>query len=181
MRCFVAIEIPEEVKSYLYELQRMLSHGSFAKVTWVHKKNLHVTLKFLGEVPEHKVDAVKSALSSVKFSSFSLRLKGIGFFPNEKKPRVIWVGLEPDFQLIALQQKIDEALLSLFPAEQHFEAHLTIGRIKFVKKKEEFLALLKKICIKLLEFKVSSFKLMKSELTREGPIYSLLEEFKATD
>ncbi len=129
MRCFVAFDAGEEAKDFLYDLQKKLMGERFAKVHWVHKKNLHVTLKFIGEVDEGKLAEIKHALSQVKHDKFSLKLNGLGTFPPLAEPRVIWVGLEPAEEAIKLQQKIDEALLLLSPAEQRFTAHLTIGRV----------------------------------------------------
>lgn len=179
MRCFIAVDIPKEIKDYLFELESKLASGRFAKVNWVHKKNLHVTLKFMGDVEEDKVDDIKAALRSIKFNKFKLKLSGLGFFPDERKPRVIWTGLEPALPLLELQQMVDSALLSQFPSEQRFQAHLTLGRIKFVKKRVEFMAHFKNFKVEGKEFEVESFELVKSELRREGPVYETIEEFKA--
>ncbi|MDI6738162.1 MAG: RNA 2',3'-cyclic phosphodiesterase [Nanoarchaeota archaeon] len=177
MRLFLSIDLPEKAKDYLYNFQKNLKKD-YVKVSWVPKKNLHLTLKFFGEVDEKKLDELKAELKKIRQEPFKVKLKGIGFFPNEKEPRVIWVGIQPEKEVIALQQKIDEALLLSFPSDQKFQNHLTIGRIKAVKKPKEFAELAKSLRVEEIEFEISSFKLMKSELAREGPSYSVIEEFK---
>ncbi|MEW6063488.1 MAG: RNA 2',3'-cyclic phosphodiesterase [Nanoarchaeota archaeon] len=176
MRCFIAVDLPEEVKAHLLNLQKELGND-LIKIRWVAKKNLHLTLKFLGEVSEENIKIVQDKLSKIKFNSFKVRLGKIGVFPSENYIRVIWVGIEPDKDMITLQEIIDSSLLDLFKSEQRFETHLTLGRIKFVKDKEKFLDLLKKIKIRDMEFKVDNFKLMKSILTRNGPTYNALKEY----
>ncbi len=177
MRAFIAIDTSDEVKDYLYNFQKKLKKD-YVKVSWVHKKNLHATLKFIGEADEKQIEKAREVLRQIKFRPFKLKLKGIGFFPSSKEPRVIWIGLVPEEPLIQLQRKIDEELLALFAGEQKFQSHLTIGRIKFVKKADEFAKNAKELKVDELEFEVKSFQLMKSELSTSGPSYSLIEEFK---
>ena len=178
MRTFIAIDTSDEVKDYLYDFQKKL-RKDYVKVNWVHKKNLHVTLKFIGEADGKQIEKAKEVLRQIKFKPFRLRLAGVGFFPSAKAPHVIWIGLKPEGPLIELQRKIDEELLTLFSGEQKFQSHLTLGRIKAVKKPEEFTKNAKELKVDELEFEVSSFKLMKSELSTSGPAYTVLEEFKA--
>ena len=108
-------------------------------------------------------------------AKLKVRLSQMGFFPNIKEPRVIWVALEPEEEIIFLQQKLDSQLLNLFPNEQKFQAHLTLGRIKSIRRKEDFFNSIKSIHIESKEFEITSFQLMKSELTKLGPIYETLE------
>lgn len=176
MRLFVAVNLPKEIKDYAYNLQRKINTG-LAKIKWVYKKNLHFSLKFLGEVEEKRIDKIKKRLSEIKFEPFKIKCSKIGFFPSEKDIKVIWLGIEPKEKFIKLQQKVDEALLDLFPGEQSFEIHLTLGRVKFVKKKKEFLGTIKEIEIEPIEFEIKNFQLMKSELNKSGPEYEIIEEF----
>lgn len=178
MRTFLAIDLPDKVKDYLYDFQKKLKKD-YVKINWVAKKNLHLTLKFFGEVDEKKLAELKAELKKIKQIPFRVKLKGIGFFPDEKAPNVIWVGIQPEKDVIALQQKIDEALLLTFPSDQKFQSHLTIGRIKGIKKPKEFAEAAKELKIEEIEFEISSFKLMKSELSTTGPSYSVIEEFRA--
>lgn len=175
MRCFLAIDLNGECKDYLFKLQKKLS--KFVKAKWVEKKNLHMTLKFLGDIDENKLKAMKKILSEIKFKKFNLHLEGYGIFPNEKIINVVWVGLKPEKDIINLQKKIDENLLDLFSQDQKFLSHITLGRVKLVKNKDQFKEFLKEIRIENIKFSVEDFKLYKSELTKDGPKYHLLEEF----
>ncbi|MEA3378159.1 MAG: RNA 2',3'-cyclic phosphodiesterase [Nanoarchaeota archaeon] len=176
MRLFIAITLPEEIKDYLYNLQKSLNTG-LAKIKWVHKKNLHLTLKFLGEVDAKALEKIKDSLKDLSFSKFNLKLTEIGFFPSKNNIKVVWLGLEPKDKLIALQQLVDEQLLTLFPHDQKFSAHLTLGRAKSIKKKKEFLDIVNNIKVKQLSFDVGRIELVKSDLTKSGPVYKILEEF----
>src|SRR3989344_1824156 len=138
MRLFIGIFLSGEILDYLYEVQNKLKKSLPAKITWVHKKILHLSLKFLGEVNENKIDEIKEKLNKIKFKSFKIKLDKIGVFPNENYIRVVWVGLNPKEEVIELQQKIDSELLTLFSKDQRFSAHMTFGRVKFIKDKEEY-------------------------------------------
>src|SRR3989344_1853325 len=170
MRCFVAIELPKEIKEYLFDLQKTLS-GEDAKINWVAKKNFHLTLKFLGEIDDARVEEVKKRLEVIKFEPFNIKLNKIGFFPNEDYIRVIWVGLEPEEKIIGLQRQIDSLLMDLFPREQVFSAHLTLGRVKFIRDKKRFMSRVLGVNMAEFESEVIEFKLIKSELTKDGPWY----------
>lgn len=177
MRVFIAISLPKEVKDYLFELEKEISKLP-AKFKLVSKKNLHITLKFIAQASESQIEELKSRLKEIKFDSFKMALIEKGLFPNSRNPRVIWVGLDSDNLLRKLQKEIDEKLLDLFSDSQEFTSHITLGRIKSIKDKEKFEDGLKNIKIKNLSFKIEEFGLFKSELTKEGPIYSLIEKYK---
>jgi 2'-5' RNA ligase len=171
MRCFLAIEIPEEVKK---EIIRLGKEFNFLG-KYVEKENLHLTLKFFGDVEDKKVGEIKEKLKKVKFKSFLSILGGMGFFPSEKMIRVLWVGIEPKEKLNKLYEEIEK---SLGNKTEKFEAHVTLARIKDIKDKKEFLDRIKKIKIKPIEFEVREFVLKKSTLTPKGPIYEDVERFK---
>lgn len=171
MRLFIAIDLPKEIKDYLFEIEKKVKE---AKITWVSKKNLHLTLKFLGEVQEKDLPRIKQQLH-IQHPRLKVNLNKIGFFPSAKDPRVIWVSVEPEEEIIALQQKIDAQFLSHFSDEQKFQAHLTIGRIKSIRRKSDFEQSIKSIGLEKKYFEINSFSLMKSELTKLGPIYETLE------
>ncbi|MCP3682514.1 MAG: RNA 2',3'-cyclic phosphodiesterase [bacterium] len=166
MRTFIAIDLPQDVKDELKKAQETLSDVRLVK-------NFHLTLKFLGEITPEKVECVKNVLTKIEFKSFKVSLSNIGVFPNMKKPRVIWVGLKPENELIQLQKQIDEALKDEFEKDS-FSPHLTLARVKF--NKGEFSLNAK---ITEIPFEISEFKLKKSTLTREGPIYEDLCTQKA--
>jgi len=173
MRLFIAFDVSEEVKNHLLELQKQLPKDSKLNLA----KEFHETLKFLGDVDDDKVDKIKAMLSNVSFTQFNAKTSGIGVFPDEKMIRVVWVGLEPKDNIVGLQQEIEKALLDMFPKDTRFHPHLTLARVKFVKDKKDFMEKLNRLTIKEIEFPVSSFKLIKSTLTPEGPVYEDVAEF----
>ena len=175
MRLFIAVEVPEEIQSYFLELQ---NHINKDLVKIVLTKSFHLTLKFLGEVDESKKEMIANFLKKIKFEPFSAELSNIGVFPDENYIRVAWIGLEPKDKIIRLQQAIDNALINIFPKDERFHPHITLGRVKFVKDKKEFITLLKKIKIEKKIFEVNEFRLIKSTLTPEGPVYEILNNFK---
>ncbi|MAG16013.1 RNA 2',3'-cyclic phosphodiesterase [Candidatus Woesearchaeota archaeon] len=175
MRCFISIELPEEVKKELQKLQEDI-RSSNIKASF--SKGFHLTLKYLGDLTPEKVEHVKKRLSSCKFKKFEVTLDDFGVFPNEKHIKVIWVGIKPEEDVVKLQKEIDEAMQKDFKKEKQFKAHLTLARIKHVKDKENFLQFLKNIEIKKINFSVNEFKLMRSTLTAEGPVYDELFVYK---
>ena len=175
MRLFVSVPMPKEVKDYLYDLQKKVKSKHLAKVNWVHKKNLHLTLRYLGEVKGSK--EVVTRLKEVKFKKFKARLDVVGVFPSEREVRVVFVACEPSSKFKSLSSKVDEATLGLGKNEHTFVSHVTLGRVKNVKKSKEFISLIKGLDVDKLEFQVDSFVLMKSVLRREGPSYSVIEEY----
>ena len=131
MRLFVAIEIPEDVKEALGSFQKRLR--STAQLSWSPVENLHITTKFIGEWPEARMDEVTRALAGVRAGGpIEIRVKGIGWFPNERRPRVFWGGVEGGESLRGLAQATDQAVAKLgVPAEvRPFAPHLTLARIR---------------------------------------------------
>lgn len=176
MRAFIAISLPKEVKDYLFDLEKEFSKLP-AKFKFVAKKNIHITLKFIPELKESELNTLKTRLKTIKFNSFKISLRETGLFPDNKKAHVIWVGLESDNRLKELQQRIDEKLIDLFPDNQEFKSHITLGRIKLIKNIEKFNEGLKKIKVNKLDFIIREFGLFKSTLTKDGPVYELIEEY----
>ena len=134
MRTFIAIEIPAEVKQALARLQEELRDAP-AEVSWTKPENIHLTLKFLGEVEESMLGRVEAAAVEAAAGArpFTLALGGVGAFPNARQPRIIWAGLSGEVEAAArLQVRLDERLAALgFPKEDRpFRPHLTVGRVK---------------------------------------------------
>lgn len=176
MRLFVAVDLPEGVKDYLYELQSLIKDSKLAKVKWVSKKNLHLTMKFLGEIPENKLSELRDNLRNIKFKKFNLKLSKIGFYPNENKINVIWVGVEPENEVVKLQMLVDQETMSLGKFKSG--AHITLGRVKHLKDIKLFKNRLNKIKITEISFEVGSFALFKSALSKDGPSYAVLEMYE---
>ena len=171
MRLFVAIELYSEQFKEIQDSLRNIK----GKMTF--PKTYHITIKFLGEVDESKIDEIKQKLVSIKFDKFSLTLDKLGVFPNENYVKVLWIGVKPHEQLKELQAKVEESLKGFnFRKDHKFHPHITIARVKFLKDKEGFKKLLKQE-IKEERFVVDSFKLIKSTLEKTGPVYEdILEQ-----
>jgi|WetSurMetagenome_2_1015567.scaffolds.fasta_scaffold633985_1 RNA 2',3'-cyclic 3'-phosphodiesterase len=170
MRIFIAIDLPEEVKQYLSSIQ--LPEAKISKV-----KDFHLTLKFLGELTPDKVERVKLLLQEVKFEKFVAATTTIGVFPNENYIRVVWIGLEPEDKILALQQQIEALLCKEFGKEKSFKPHLTLARVKFMADKNSFLQHLKEIKTERKTFAVERFSLKESRLSPKGPEYRDLAVF----
>ncbi len=134
IRSFIAFELPEAVISLLGKVQQELKSLRL-KVRWVRPENIHLTLKFLGNINPGDIENIGGAMSDAAgdCAPFTLTVGGIGFFPGIKRPRIIWVGLGGEIQvLLNLQRNLEDRLATVgFPKEKRsFKAHLTIGRIR---------------------------------------------------
>ncbi len=176
MRYFVALNLPQEIKNPLYDLQRKTKTKE-AKIHWVAKKNLHITLKFFGELKEDTLIQIKTRLKEITLKKIQVTLTKTEFFPNIENPAVIWIGLTPEEKIIKLAQKIDEETLDLVASEQRFTAHITLGRIKKISSKKNILSTLKAMNIEKISFTLDSFTLYKSTLTSQGPNYEEIETY----
>ncbi|MFH1317126.1 MAG: RNA 2',3'-cyclic phosphodiesterase [Candidatus Woesearchaeota archaeon] len=177
MRCFVAVNLPNDIKEQLGDIVKGLREEK-GKINWVKPQNMHITLKFLGELDEIKAEFVKNKLETVKFSKFDLTLDKLGVFPSESFINVLWVGVKEKDELFDLHKMVDFSLSKMFSVEKNFLGHITLGRVKFLNDKKGFIEKLKKIKIDGKSFPVEKFTLMKSELTSDGPIYEKVGEFK---
>ena len=184
IRSFIAIELPHDLKLTISRLQEQLRSGSRAPVKWVNPENTHLTLKFLGNIDFPVIDDIKKALrESVRgIPAISLGAENLGTFPNNIRVQVIWVGLTGELdRLQKLQQRIDKELSPLgFPAEKRaFSPHLTIARLRdraSVNDRREIGRLVENTIFESsIDFSAKSINLMKSQLTREGPIYGVLD------
>lgn len=180
LRCFIAIELPDEIKKNIDTYVEQLKAAK-ADVKWVPAKNLHLTLKFLGSTPEELLTEINRKLSSTAklHDRFTCRISGAGVFPNIKQPRVIWLGIKDAEEMIKLQKDADESMAELgFKKEdREFNPHLTIGRARSPKNKDMLikeLATLKEVDFGKIE--VQNITLMKSELKPGGAEYFRLNE-----
>jgi 2'-5' RNA ligase len=176
MRTFIAIEVPSEVKSALAALQTELRRAG-ADVSWTGPENIHLTLRFLGEVDERRIGEVEEVCvaSAAEFQPFTLRLNDTGVFPNARQPRILWVGLAGAIERAGeVRKRLDEglALIGFEREEKDFRPHLTIGRIKSNRKTRELLALADASQVPALSFVVTEIVLMKSELHPAGSRYT---------
>ncbi len=149
-------------------------------IRWVKAANLHLTLRFLGDIPQQSVpglaESLKENLSG--FSAFDLVLAGMGGFPNLKRPRVIWIGTRVGTdRLIDLAGKVEKGCIGsgFDKSDKKFSSHLTIGRVKFPKGLEPLLEKIEKSEFELSKFAVNEISVVKSDLSPSGPKYTKLE------
>jgi len=179
IRAFIAIKLPEKITVSIRKIQEGLSSYGF-KVKWVRPENIHLTLKFLGNIDRADTEKVGSAISeSVKtYAPLSLIAKGIGVFPNIKRPRIVWTGVaEQRNRLAGLQRHLDDHLESIgFQREKRpFKGHLTIGRVKQRIDSNRLMEAMKE-CAKFESeaFIINEIVLFKSELNPTGAVYTQL-------
>ncbi len=186
MRCFIAIDIDEKIRSALSELQRQLQNGIDVKksdLKWVNPRNIHLTLKFLGEIKDAKVVEVCNIVRTVagRHESFELDIESVGHFGG-KSPKVLWVGTgRGEENLLELQKDIEKSLaLAGWPQEtREFSGHLTLCRvrnskagIKLAQVSEDYKD------FKLGTIPANSISVYQSELKPSGPVYTLLGNCK---
>jgi 2'-5' RNA ligase len=183
VRCFIAIELPDGVKRGLRELQAQLKAESSAPVKWVEPENIHLTLKFLGNVAAGRIDGIAQAMKEAVRGTppFSLEVKELGVFPNPRRVQIVWVGVSGETEKLAtLQKRIESGLakLGFAPENRRFTPHLTLARLRdraTPQEREKLGQLIAETEFAAAQsFSVDSVKLIKSQLTREGPIYSQL-------
>ncbi|MCX8204471.1 MAG: RNA 2',3'-cyclic phosphodiesterase [Candidatus Nezhaarchaeota archaeon] len=176
MRCFIAVDIDQpELRTKLQKLQREL--GSLrCDLKLVEPENIHVTLRFLGEVPRSLVEEVTEALGRLKAEPFHLLLKGLGAFPSLSRPRVVWVGVSEGMdKLSELHHRVEELLrpLGFKPEREAFTPHITLARVKGARGLRDLVDFISKhredeVGLMMVE----EVKLKRSVLTPSGPIYS---------
>jgi len=180
IRAFIAAEIPREIRDGIREICRRLKKTG-ADVRWVKPGNMHLTLRFLGnDVPRETVNAIGDALH-IRLKSvdqFTMAIEGLGAFPNARKPRVVWLGIEPhDGPLLELREAIEDAVVEggWTREERPFSAHLTLGRVK----SQSGMGKLQQVLEKGLDQPVGSMvvdkvSLIQSNLKPSGPVYETL-------
>jgi 2'-5' RNA ligase len=176
LRTFIAIELPAETRSYLFQSgQKMAENIPDRVVRWVAPENMHLTLRFLGDTPEDKLPVISAELDAITqdFQPFTLHLDELGCFPNRKRPRVIWAGLSGQLKpLNALQSRIEKAVQSLgWEAENRpFRAHLTIGRVK---DSSQAARLTWEQPLEKQVIPAAAVNLIESQLRPSGPVYTI--------
>jgi len=190
LRLFVAIPMPETVRNEItgvqQELQRLVSRDA---VRWTKPEQFHLTLRFLGDVPVERVPALQEAIHAVCAGepALSLRAQGVGFFPNARSPRVIWAGVNDNAgRLVDLQKKIEAAVepFAEKPGTDKFAGHVTIGRVKLLKRPEieKLAAHAQAIKDRLFgEWMATEIEIIQSRLTPVGAQHSLLVAFRLSE
>jgi len=185
MRTFIALELSSEATKELARLQQEIKEIDI-DVKWSEPRNIHLTLKFLGNTEEEKIEEIKNILNEISSDEkpFEITLFKLGAFPNLDYPKVLWVGIDKncsEVERIAKTLEDNLEKIGFQKEERSFSAHLTLGRVKSGKNK---IKLKEKLISSPVEPKLSVIKsitLFKSELTPKGPIYNSLHEanFKA--
>jgi 2'-5' RNA ligase len=179
MRAFIAIEIPDAIKAGLAAVQAQLKCAG-VDAGWSRSEGIHLTLKFLGEVSEERVPEIMQALALELGGTGRFRLspEGVGTFPNPASARVVWLGIAGDvMSLVALQASVERVLagLGMERDERPYTPHLTLGRIKRIRKREVWLKALEGIKnFRIPGFDVTAVSLIESELRPAGAVYRQL-------
>lgn len=177
LRAFIAVDLSESVRSSLGQVQEVLKRQRF-RVKWVRPTNIHLTLKFLGNIEGADVEKISGAMAQATkdCKALSLVARGIGVFPNIRRPRVIWAGLSGQLEILQdLQRSLEDHLADLgFPKESRgFNAHLTLGRVKGKINSDRLKAAMSKLTgFESKPFDVNRIILFKSELRPSGAVYT---------
>jgi RNA 2',3'-cyclic 3'-phosphodiesterase len=185
LRLFAAITIPEPVRDEMIAIQRELKPLALGDVRWTNVEQLHLTLKFLGNVSTRSLDAVKQSLAEACATAapFLLRARGIGFFPNDRQPRVVWVGIEGDEKvLMELQKRVEQRLAPFAekPGAERFLAHATLGRFQKYRRHKTGQLLPRVAALAghvFGEWQVEEIILFRSELSADGARHTLVAVF----
>jgi 2'-5' RNA ligase len=187
IRSFIAIELPDELKLGLSRLEARLKADKPPPVKWVDPQGIHLTLKFLGNITPDRTDQITEAMEAAVqgIPSFHLEVKNLGVFPNLRRVQVVWVGVSGEIdKLNQLQKRIESNLarLDFAPESRPFSPHLTLARLRNQASPPERQRLGQLIADTKFEsiyaFEVNAISLVRSQLTREGAIYSRISSVK---
>ncbi|MCD7781137.1 MAG: RNA 2',3'-cyclic phosphodiesterase [Methanosphaera sp.] len=182
MRVFLAIDIENYLKNDILETQEILKSTDSARIKLVEEDNIHLTMKFFGDVTDTKLEEIMDTIDYVKdeYDPYNMKLSRVGAFPNIKRPRVIWIGCHDKEKMTSdLMQNLDFNFEKIgFDLERSYTPHITIGRVKQTYDDNRLRELLKDIESTYYgDMEVHKLTLKSSELTPNGPIYDTIEEF----
>jgi 2'-5' RNA ligase len=185
VRLFIACEVPEDVKMAVGGLIDDLRSRSGTAVRWIRPEGVHVTLKFLGEVPSKKLPSIKIAMQEavVRHSPFNLEFSNIGTFGGREGLRIMWIGIAGDvLRLEALVRDVNLALavVGFEPERRPFRPHLTLGRVRDevgTRQRAEIEVAVGKTTVPTSAWRTSQVSLMRSRLTRTGAVYDVIATF----
>jgi 2'-5' RNA ligase len=175
IRTFIAVELPDR---FIPEIEKIETILKTTGIKLVEPKLVHITMKFLGDVHEDKIEPIASALSQMDCRSFTADIRGVGVFPKMSYIKVVWLGAHGDFD--TLHKEIERVLSPFkFEKERNFTPHATLARVKDLREKAELIEKIKKLRdVDLGTINVDSIWLKKSTLTSAGPIYETLRKIK---
>ena len=171
MRCFIGTDLSIVAIKEIQKIQKKLEPNFIGRLT--SSENLHLTLKFLGEIEEDAINDVKKRLPSITHPPFELTLKDVGVF-SQKFIKIIWVKVSD----VPLQPLVDNCLKDIFELENRFMGHITIARVRSLADKKSFLQLINATTVNEVSFIVNDFYLKESILTPDGPIYKDIVRYK---
>lgn len=171
MRIFIALDLPDEIKKELSRLQDLLPEFNGKKT---ELDNMHLTLKFLGEITPENLEQIKAKLKKIKLQRFKVHLGELGIF-TPRFIKIIWIRL---IGAERLQEEIDKQMNPLFKGETRFMSHITLARVKAVKERKDFLEKVSKLKAKWMEFPIEKFVLKESVLGKDKPAYQDLEIYE---
>lgn len=182
MRAFLAIEIEPYIKNKIEESQEIIRESESSKIKYVERENIHLTLKFFGEIDDDKLEEITDIINkSIKnYEAYTIKVVNIGAFPNIYNPRVIWTGIkDKNKTTIKLIEELDKKFSKIgFKKEKSYVPHITIGRVKNISDKEKLSQTLKGINRKYHgKMEVKKIIIKSSTLTPDGPIYKNVKEF----
>lgn len=182
IRAFVAIEIPPALQEQIAAQGQALKKALPAKIRWTAPQNIHLTLKFLGDIAPASQPALTQALAATaaQQTTFDIVIGGFGVFPGPRNPRIFWLGIQAPPDLARLHRSIETtcARLGYPPEEKPFNPHLTLGRLRDQADLTNLRPALQQIQIAPLgQITVSSLTLFRSDLRPQGPIYAPLAHF----
>jgi 2'-5' RNA ligase len=175
IRCFIALDLPESILAEAILIQDDFKKHDLIIGNYTKPENIHLTLKFLGEISQDTVEKVKERLRMIEKNRFDAEVDELGVF-SEEFIRILWLHLAGE-GVIGLQKAVDAAIKELFPEENRFQSHITVARVHNVKNKEDLLEYVKQYQIKRIKASITSFSLMKSTLTAQGAVYEVLERY----
>ena len=182
LRAFIAVEIPLDIRQNVEHATSNLRRGTGSLIRWVAVENMHLTLKFLGDIPTANVEVLTQMIRAEadSFNCFDIHLRGIGSFPNPKRPRVIYIGIQAPAELEAFQSQLEAATrrLGYNSEERAFAPHLTIGRVRQNIPQNDQQKIRRALEASKIDSPgtatVNSVHLYKSDLKPTGPVYTKL-------
>lgn len=181
IRAFLAIDLDDDLKPKINKIINEFKQID-TKIKYVELINLHLTLKFFGEIDTDGLDVLQDSIQKVvsEFKPFKINVKSCGAFPNNNHIKVIWIGIEDDAIIKQLHDKLDNEFKKLgFDKDKKFSTHLTIGRMKSAKNKNKVKSTIEEFSeVDIGEMEISKITLKKSTLTPSGPIYEDIKIFE---
>ncbi|MGA2506521.1 MAG: RNA 2',3'-cyclic phosphodiesterase [Chitinispirillaceae bacterium] len=174
-RLFIAIDLPERIKDDI-----TATYVALPGARWVDEAHLHLTLRFIGEVPGDVAERVANALRPVSGPTFSLTMKTVGFFPPRREPRILWAGIADNEELMRLQARIERAIMAIGidPDTRKFHPHVTVARLNGTPSHKAAQYVTHHSLFATEQFSVSAFHLYESFLKKEGAHHEKIASYE---